>query len=81
MYEYVFPASHLKVYVTIEPGLAGEQSTVSGILMPTEVENAYVMSNSGGASSVRKIREIGFLLYVDKIVFASGECSSARPCN
>jgi hypothetical protein len=44
---YVFPASQFKVHAANEPGLAGEQSALSGILISHRQGVAVVLSNSG----------------------------------
>jgi hypothetical protein len=83
---YVFPASQFKVHAANEPGLAREQSALSGILISQSqgvalvlsnsgvVENAHVMSKSRGASSVKNR---GNRICIECLQ----KCSSASHCN
>jgi hypothetical protein len=86
---YVLPASHLKVHAAIQPGRAGEQNALSGILLFTGgshrqglageltnsgvVENVHGMSNCRGACSVKNRGNWNNLI--------SLQCSSERPFN
>jgi hypothetical protein len=83
---YVFRASQFKVHAANEPGLTGEQSALSGILIShrqgvavvlsnsSVVENAHVMSKGRGASSMKNRGNRIFIECLQK-------CSSANPCN